>query len=274
MTKRNSRICKLFDELGKKKETALICYTIAGYPSIQTSMDVVDSLVKGGMDILEIGIPFSDPIADGPTIQKASFSALQNGITYETALALARQIREKYPELPTIFMTYSNIPFVTGLTKFIIKSKRSGIDGLILPDMSIEESKSYCEEASHLGLSTIFLASPNSSDSRIKKIIERTTGFLYLVSVYGVTGARKNFDAYTIDSLKKVKKIAGDKIPIVVGFGISKPLHVKLMASAGANGVIVASAILDEISKFAANKTMLNQLTYFTRSMKNACTIA
>lgn len=272
MAERN-RIGAKFEALAKKGEGALICYVVAGYPDIKTSERVIDSLVSGGADMIEIGIPFSDPIADGRTIQAACNYALEKGTTPEDAMRLARNIRKKYPELPLLFMTYSNILLRTGIEKFMAKSRDSGIDGFIIPDMPVDEAQSYIAAASQVDLMTVFLASPNTSAERLLSILQRTTGFLYLVSVFGITGARDSFEDYTRDAVKRSRMAADSKIPVAVGFGISTPAHARYMMAAGADAVIVGSAILDRIGTTGRNKTdMLRKIEKFTKSMKSACT--
>lgn len=272
-TTKKNKIAEKFEELASRGECALVCYVVAGYPDIKTSQEVIDALVAGGADIIEIGIPFSDPIADGPTIQAASGYALEKGTTPEKALQLARVVRKKHPGLPLLAMTYSNILVRAGFQKFMIKSKECGIDGFILPDMPVEEADAYSETASKLGLSTVFLASPNTPQERLKKILGSTSGFLYLVSVYGITGARKSFEDYTLNAVKSVKHAAaGSKVLVAVGFGISTPAHAKFMIAAGADAVIVGSAIIDRIRKSQnSKKRMLQDLHDFARSMKRIC---
>lgn len=265
-----NRITEKFGKMASRRERALICYVVAGYPDIQTSHKVIDALVKGGADIIEIGIPFSDPIADGPTIQAASHSALEKGITPEKALQLAKAVRRRYPKLPLLAMTYFNILVRSGVKKFMSQAKASGIDGFILPDMPVEEAKVYLAAASKLGLATVFLASPNTSQARLQKIVNSSSGFLYLVSVYGITGARKSFEDYTLSAIRNVKQAAEGKIPVAVGFGISTPAHAKFMISAGADAVIVGSAIIDKIAKSRGRK-MLSELQSFAKSMKKSC---
>jgi tryptophan synthase alpha chain len=265
-----NRINEKFGELASKGERAFVCYVVAGYPDIKTSQKVIDALVKGGADIIEIGIPFSDPIADGPTIQTASTSALERGITPEKALQLAKNMRKKHPQLPLLAMTYSNILIRAGIEKFMSRAKACGIDGFILPDMPVDEAGAYSAAASKLGIATVFLASPNTTQARLQRIVESSSGFLYLVSVYGITGARKSFEDYTLDAIKSVKQAAGGKVPIAVGFGISAPSHAKFMIGAGADAVIVGSAIIDRIAK-SSGKKMLRELEEFARSMKKAC---
>jgi len=265
-----NRIKDKFAELAGRGDRAFICYVVAGYPDIKTSQHVIDSLVKGGADIIEIGIPFSDPIADGPTIQAASHSALESGITPEKALQLAKSVRKKYPKLPLLAMTYYNILVHPGVERFMSQAKASGIDGFILPDVPVEEAQEYSAAASKLGLSTVFLASPNTSEARLQKIVDSSTGFLYLVSVYGITGARKSFEDYTLNAIKEAKKAAGGRVPVAVGFGISTPAHAKFMMGAGADAVIVGSAIVDMIAKSRGRK-MLSDLENFATSMKRSC---
>jgi tryptophan synthase alpha chain len=269
----NNRITEKFRQLEQKGEGALICYVIAGYPDIATSKQIIDALVDGGADVIEVGIPFSDPIADGPTIQAASNIALKNGMTPEKALNLVRTVRKNYPNLPMLAMTYSNILVRPGMEKFMYDSKRCGLDGFILPDLPVDEAGTYTSVASKLNLATVFLVSPNTGDIRLHKIAANTTGFLYVVSVYGITGARNSFQKYTLNSIRAVKRIAGAKVPVAVGFGISRPVHAKIMIAAGAEAIIVGSAIINKISDGGSGSRMLIDLENFARSMKRACKI-
>lgn len=265
-----NRIAARLDELARRGECALVCYVVAGYPDIKMSQDAIDSLVSGGADIIEIGIPFSDPIADGPTIQAASHSALEKGVTPEKALQLAKSIRKRHPDLPLLAMTYCNIFVRVGVEKFMAHAKECGIDGFILPDMPVEEAGAYLQAAEKLDLSMVFLASPNTSEARLKNIVKSTSGFLYLVSVYGITGARKSFEDYTLNAIKNAKRLAGPT-PVAVGFGIKTPAHVRLMKGAGADGVIIGSAIVDVMSKSSSKTRMAKELANFAKSMKRAC---
>jgi tryptophan synthase alpha chain len=265
-----NRITEKFRELTQKGERALICYVIAGYPDSTSSKRVINALVKGGADIIEVGIPFSDPIADGPTIQEASNTALRKGMTPEKALHLVRSVRMQHPNLPLLAMTYSNILVRAGIEKFLSDSKQCGLDGFILPDMPIEEADTYSLIASKLNLATVFLVSPNTPEARLRKIVASTTGFLYVVSVYGITGARNSFQKYTLNTIRAVKQVAGARVPVAVGFGISTPSHAKSMIAAGAEAVIIGSAVINKISE-GSGKKMLQDLQNFARSMKKVC---
>jgi tryptophan synthase alpha chain len=262
---------------GVKKEHLLICYAVAGYPDIKTTKEIVSAMIESGADIIEIGLPFSDPIADGPMIQEASFIALTHGITPDKALEIVKDIRQEFPNIPIVAMTYSNILLKVGFRKFMRKAKQSGIDGFILPDMPIEESDKYVKEASRLNLATIFLVSPNTNEERIRSIASKSSGFLYLVSVFGTTGIRKSFEDSTAKYVKDTKKIVGSSIPIAVGFGISNRSHAKFMINAGADAVIVASAIINIIKRYTDRKAnnkkkeeMLKEVRIFVSSMKKS----
>ena len=272
VSKKKNRIDNKFNELKSKNEKALICYVVAGYPDILTSEHIITSLINGGADIIEIGIPFSDPIADGSTIQYAIQNSLISGTTPNMCLELASRIRKTFPNIPLIIMTYSNILYRKGYIQFAQKAKECGIDGFIIPDIPIEESKEYLNTMRNIGMSTIFLVSPNTSEKRLKMISRICTGFLYAISVYGTTGERQGFDEYTIESIKRVKNVIADKLPLAVGFGISHPQHVKYMIEAGADAVIIGSAIIKKIIKEIENKErMLNILNKFIYELKNSC---
>ncbi len=266
-----NRICIKFSELAVKKQTALICYVVGGYPTLAHTEQIVSSLVRMGADIIEIGIPFSDPIADGPTIQRASNIALRNGVTPKKCLKLCGKLRKKFPALPLLVMTYSNIVIKAGLAEFMKMSVFQGVDGIILPDMEVSESDDYVKAASEHNLATVFLASPNSNKHRIKRIMDVCSGFLYVVSIYGVTGSRLGYEEYTFQSIRKIKRVTQGKIPIAVGFGISRPDHITPIVKSGADAVIVGSAIIDKI-RVSANQTLsLNGLQTFVKQLKDVC---
>jgi tryptophan synthase alpha chain len=260
-----SRIKEKFAELSAKKEKALIAYIMVGYPSENATMAAVRGLIKGGADIIELGFPFSDPLADGPVIQNASMVSLNNGTKINRFFNIVKKIR-KETDIPLVLMTYTNILYHKGYPKFIAEAKNAGIDGFILPDMSIEESKEYLESAKNMA-DTIFLVSPNTTKSRIEKIAKTSSGFLYLVAVYGTTGVKTGIQNYTLKAIKDVKKITKGKIPIGIGFGVSTPDDVKKYINAGADAVIVGSAFLKLIENTPQNKRESN-IQSFTKSLK------
>lgn len=269
----NNRIKKKFSQLKIRKEKGLICYVMGGYPDPLTSEKIISSIVDGGADIMEIGIPFSDPIADGPIIQEASFRALQNGINPDLCLSLIKKTRQRYSDLPILIMTYSNILQKKGFKKFMKMAKDAGTDGFILPDMTIEESKEYLEYSKKLELATVFLVAPNTSNFRIKKTLDVSTGFVYVVSVYGTTGIRNTFNKYTLTAIRNIKKLSSNRNNISVGFGISTPAHIKLMSKYGADAVIVGSAIIEIINRNKGDNIncLENKLKKYVKSLKDAC---
>lgn len=262
-----SRIKNKFLELKKKKEKALIAYIMVGYPNEKTTISAIRGLLKGGADIIEIGFPFSDPIADGPVIQNASTISLNKGTKLENFFQIIKKIR-KETDVPLVLMTYTNILYRKGFDKFMKRAKSVGIDGLILPDMAVEESKTYLDAARKNQLDTIFLISPNTSKERIKKILKATSGFLYLVSIYGTTGMQTRIQKYTIDAIKKTKKIVNKKIPIGIGFGIYTPDDARNFLSLGVDAIIVGSAFLRLIDQTPFNK-IESKIATFTKSLKN-----
>ena len=260
-----SRIKEKFAELEARKEKALISYIMAGFQNEKATISTIRGLVKGGVDIIELGFPFSDPIADGPVIQNASTISLEKGTKIAKFFSLVKKIR-KQTDIPLVLMTYTNILYSKGYTKFISEAKKAGIDGFILPDMSIEESKEYMQAAKNK-VDTIFLISPNTSNTRIQKISKASSGFLYLVAVFGTTGIKTGIKKYTLDAIKQVKKQTKGKIPIGIGFGVSTPEDVKKYIKAGADAVIVGSAYLKLIEKTPQNK-LESKITSFTKSLK------
>lgn len=231
-----SRIAAAF----KPGHTALIPYITVGYPSIEATMEVVPLLARSGCDIVELGIPFSDPLADGATIQKASFYALKNGVTPQICLEVAKELSRKV-EIPLVFMTYFNPVFNYGLEEFCHAAARSGIDGLIIPDLPPEEGPELEEITRRRGLDLIYLLAPTSTDKRIKLVAKKSRGFIYLVAVTGVTGARSKLPAGLEAFVGRVRRAAAQ--PLCVGFGISTPEQAAQVART-ADGVIVGSRLI------------------------------
>jgi len=260
-----SRIKEKFEELEKRNEKALISYIMLGFPNEKATMSTIRGLVKGGADIIELGFPFSDPLADGPVIQNASTISLEKGTNISKFFNIVKKIR-KETDIPLVLMTYTNILHHMGYQKFIKNAKKVGIDGFILPDMSIEESKDYLKAAKN-NSDTIFLISPNTSKTRIEKIAKASTGFLYLVAVFGTTGVKTSIKNYTLKAIKNVKKQTKGKIPIGIGFGVSTPEDVKKYIKAGADAVIVGSAYLKLIER-TKQQDLESKITSFTKSLK------
>ncbi len=233
---------KLSIEQVFQKKKPLICYFMAGYPNLHDSLDVARLMIRSGADILEVGIPFSDPVADGTTIQVAHEVALKNGVTPINVFWITKQLKERFPYIPLIAMTYYNPIFVMGEEKFCKMAKESGIDGFIVPDLPPEEAVNFKKIANSYGLKLIFLLAPTSHKKRIKLITDMSDSFIYYVSLTGITGERESLPWEELE--KKVKQIKSftDK-PVAVGFGVSKKEHSKKIAKI-ADGVIVGSAIV------------------------------
>ncbi|MBI4283336.1 MAG: tryptophan synthase subunit alpha [Chloroflexi bacterium] len=255
-----SRIAAVFKQAG---HTALIPYVTVGYPSLEATLEVVPLLASSGCDIVELGIPFSDPLADGVTIQKASFQALQNGVTPEICLEVAGQLSQKV-DIPLVFMTYFNPVFSYGLEKFSRACRRSGISGLIIPDLPPEEGSALETITQRQGLDLIYLLSPTSTEERIRLVVERSRGFIYLVSVTGVTGARNKLPADLEAFVTRVRAIATQ--PLCVGFGISKPEQARRVAHI-ADGVIVGSRL---IQLMEAETKSLSPVSSFIKGLRQA----
>jgi tryptophan synthase alpha chain len=239
-------------------------YVMVGYPNGKKTLQVVRGIIKGGADIVELGFPFSDPLADGPVIQNASTVSLENNTTISDFFSLVKKIRSE-SDIPLVLMTYANILYHKGYAKFFQMAKSAGIDGIITPDMSIEESKEYRTAAKKAGLDTIFLVSPNTSKTRLLKIAAQTSGFLYMVAVFGTTGVQNKIQKYTIDALKRIKNVV--KIPVGVGFGVSTPDDVARYVNNGADAVIVGSALLKTVEKASA-KDLERIVMQFTKKLK------
>ncbi len=240
-------IKEAFQKAKAHRNGALIGYITAGDPSPEQTPKIADALITGGVDILELGLPFSDPIADGPTIQAASVRALAAGTTPAKVLNIAKEVRLSH-DVPVVIMTYYNPVFRMGLERFFSLAKECHVDGVIVPDLPVEEAGDYKQTAGKFGVDTIFLAAPSTSNERLERIVKCSSGFLYLVSHFGVTGAQSTVEDSTIQLIKRILPFTAGKVPLAVGFGVSKPGHVKRITGAGADGVIVGSAFINKIA--------------------------
>ena len=244
----NGRIASKFLELRARKEGALVAYLTGGDPTPVSFHSNALALAEGGADILEVGIPFSDPIADGPVIQASSHRALSRGATPSTILGLTAEL-SKSNDIPIVILTYYNPVMAAGLDKFMKTAEESGVNGVVVPDLSVEESGPLCQAGQKQDIDTIFLAAPNTSPQRVKRILERSQGFLYLVSLFGVTGPRRELSPLALDAVKRLRSLAKGTIPIAAGFGITRPDHVSALLESGADGAIVGSALVEIVSQ-------------------------
>lgn len=240
-----SRLDHAFRAAREEGRPALVAYVMAGHPDLQRHADYARA-VLAECDVLEIGVPFSDPVADGPVIERAATRALEGGAKLQHALDLARTLRSESPK-PLVFMTYYNPVLRRGLARFAREAREAGVDGVILPDVPLEESGPAGEALAAEGVDLIQLASPATSPERLARIAKATRGFLYVVSSFGVTGARATMAAETEGLVKLVAHTCRGTIPFAVGFGVSTSDHVRALHAAGAEGVVVGSAIVKRV---------------------------
>ncbi len=260
-----SRIDSVFEKRGK---TAFIGFTVAGDPDEATSLRIAKALIDGGTDILEFGVPFSDPVADGPVIQRADDRSLAAGTNPDTIFRLVKAVRE-YSDIPIVFLTYYNIVHKRGIERFYREADEAGVDGILVADMPVEESEEVTEAAARYGIDPIFLVTQTTSDERIDKIVEKARGYLYLVAVLGVTGVRDQVSSGALELISRVKRHTD--LPLALGFGISSPEHAKTCTAAGADGVIVGSAIVGIVERNLDNpESMERELRNYVTQMKEA----
>jgi len=260
-----SRIKNTFKRLKKKGETALISYIMAGDPDLATTKTLILEMEKAGCDIIELGAPFSDPLADGPTIQKAALRSLKHHTGIADVLGLVADVR-KTSEIPLIVMTYYNLIFHYGEERFVNDAAAAGLDGLILPDLPPEEAGTLISVSKKAGLDAIFLVAPTSTDERIKLVSKVSQGFVYYVSLTGVTGAKLGAQNSVKDALIRIK--AKTDKPVAVGFGISTPDQATQVALWDADGVIVGSALVKVIEENVGTPELVPRAVDFVRALK------
>ncbi len=224
------------------RRPALIFYWPVGYPDLEASIRIVATLAEAGADLIELGLPFSDPLADGPVIQRAAQRALESGVRTPHVLEMAARLRAMGVKRPLCLMTYVNPILAWGIPRFIDAVVRVGVDGLIVPDLPLEEAEELRIAAGAAGLAWVPLAAPTTPDERLARIAATATGFLYLVSVTGITGARDRLPADVIAHLRRARR-AANGVPVALGFGISRPEHVQALA-AEADGLVIGSALI------------------------------
>lgn len=261
-----SRITKRFAELRAAGELGIVAYITAGDPTLDATLQFVLALAEAGADAIELGVPFSDPLADGPTIQRASERALKAGATLAGVLELARRIR-KSSQVPLVLFSYYNPILQMGLEKFAKAAADAGADGVLATDLTPEESEEYRRILHSHGLDTIFLAAPTSSGERLKIISAASSGFLYLISRTGVTGAKDSLSEELPGLLRRVRQFT--ELPVAVGFGISLPGHVSVLGGL-ADAAVVGSALVAEIEKAASVEAAAAALRERVERLKDA----
>ncbi len=244
-----SRIRRAFAGLKKKKEKALIVFMTAGDPGLSMNERLIHAFEKEGVDLIELGVPFSDPVADGPVIQASSQRALERGTTLKKILAMAGRARKNGARLPLVLMSYYNPILQHGIRRFAADASAKGIDGLIVPDLPPEEARELKADLRRKGIDLIFLLAPTSTAKRRRLVAKASSGFIYYVSVTGVTGARRELPKEIQSQLKEVKKVS--RLPVCVGFGVSTPAQAREVARSS-DGVIVGSAMVKQIAAHAS----------------------
>ena len=239
-----TRIDAKFAALKEQGKKAFAAYVMAGDPDYETSLEVVKGLPGAGVDVIELGLPFTDPMADGPTIQLAGQRALEQGMTLQRTLDLAAEFRKGDDTTPIVLMGYYNPIYNRGVDQFLVDAKAAGIDGLIVVDLPPEEDEELCIPAQAAGMNFIRLATPTTDDKRLPKVLQNTSGFVYYVSVTGITGAAEAQAGEVGPEVARIK--AATDLPVIVGFGINTPEKSQAIASV-ADGAVVGSAIVSQI---------------------------
>ncbi len=261
-----TRISRRFAELRRTGEMGLVAYITAGDPSLQATEQFVIALADAGADVIELGVPFSDPIADGPVIQRASERALRSGTTLAGVLALVKSLRAK-SDVPLVLFSYFNPVLQMGLEKFGGAAKAAGADGVLITDLTPEEAGEYRAAMAAHGLDTIFLAAPTSPDERLARIAEASSGFLYLISRTGVTGPKDQLADELPSLARRVRRVT--QLPIAIGFGISLPGHVSLLGGL-ADAAVVGSALVEEIGHAGSVDAAAGALAARVKLLKSA----
>jgi len=264
------RIREAFTGAAHEGRAALVPYVVAGYPDLETSYRAAIACIDEGADVLEVGLPYSDPLADGATLQRASSAALKAGATFDGSIELVRRIAESRPRVPLVPMCYANQVIGGGDGRAAAKRlAHAGAAGIIVADLTPDEGAPFEAVAAEAGLAVVYLVAPTTPKDRRRAIAERSGGFLYCVSLVGVTGARTSLPSTVARLVRDVK--AASSVPVAVGFGVSRPAHVRALAKAGADGVIVASALVDALGEDGRDIPALAKLV---RSLRAAAAAA
>ncbi len=264
-----NRFEKRFLELKKKNEAGFMPFVVLGDPDFETSFKIMKALIDSGADALELGFAFSDPVADGPTVQEAGQRALKAGSNTLKCLELIKRIRSENNEIPISLLLYGNIVVQHGTDKFYSDCSTAGVDAVLLADVPAEESDEFVKSAKNYGIEPVFIVSPTTEEERLGTIIEKAGAYVYLVGVLGVTGARIEVQNMTVDLVKRIKPKTS--LPVLVGFGISSSRNVKNVIEAGADGAIVGSAIVQKIKDNLGNsEKTIEEISDFARELKKA----
>ncbi len=261
---------QVFTELKRRKRAALIPFFVIGDPDFDTSLAIVKAAVDAGADVLELGIPFSDPIADGPTIQKADVRAMQAGMNVHKALDFIKAIKQ-HKDIPIGLLMYYNLICRYGIDGFFRDFHEAGVNSVLVADLSIDDADEVLAPAAAVGLDSVFMVTPNTEPARMKTIASKTTGFIYTVSLMGVTGSRDSLSGSVETLVRQLKTLAD--VPVCVGFGISKPEHAQAVARAGADGVIIGSKIVGLIeANLKAPRQAIREVSALLQEVKAALT--
>ncbi|XRX42404.1 MAG: tryptophan synthase subunit alpha [Buchnera aphidicola (Eriosoma harunire)] len=264
-----TRYKSLFHNVFLKKEICFIPFLILGDPTIEISLKIIDSLINNGVDAIELGFPFSDPMADGPIIQRANLRAFKAKVTVKKCLDMVHIIRKKHKNIPIGLLLYSNLIVQKGIYHFYSQCNKIGIDSILIADVPVEEYNIFYKAATLYNIDPIFICPPNAEEKLIQKIIKYSKGYIYMLSRPGVTGFHKNYNDNISFLIKKLKKITS--IPLVQGFGIHNTEQIKNIIQFGLNGVICGSVLINIIEKYSHNiKKMLNMLVSLSIQLKNS----
>lgn len=259
---------EIFEDSKKSEEGIFIPFIVAGDPNYDSSLEIAKILVDNGADALEIGFPFSDPVADGPSVQNADMRAFDSGMNIEKCFKFLKEVRE-YTDKPIGLLLYYNLVYKYGIDEFYERLKSIGVNAVLIADLPPEESEDVMKAANHHDIEQIFIVSQATTNERLKEITKKVGGFIYIASVMGTTGARTEVESNTTELIKRIKK--DTEIPTCVGFGISKPKHVKEVLNAGADGAIVGSALINIIADNLDNtKEMFSKIEEYVNIMKKA----
>ncbi|OON41221.1 tryptophan synthase subunit alpha [Izhakiella australiensis] len=263
------RYQQLFNQLASKKEGAFVPFVSLGDPTPELSLQIIDALIDGGADALELGIPFSDPLADGPTIQGGNLRAFAAGTNPQICFELLAAIRQKYPEIPIGLLMYANLVFHNGIDSFYARCQQVGVDSVLIGDVPLEESADFRQSAMRHNIAPIFMCPPNASDDLLRELASHGRGYIYLQSRAGVTGTENRAEKSLSALVSKLREY--NAAPAIQGFGISEPSQVRNVIASGAAGAIAGSATVKLIEKHHAHPAeMLSALRDFTRQMKAA----